>query len=105
MIDSTNDSIYIEPLYIYKNSSNGIYHFVESSINKENMGVDVKVILNYNPTYEDINHKCNKTKQYFEENGIEVRFVYTNWSYFTNMYNKGMIVVNKSVLISSINYN
>ena len=68
-------------------------------------GIDVKVILNYNPRYEATNEKCNLTKQYFEENGIEVKFIYSNWSYFCNIHNKGMIVDNKSVLISSINWN
>jgi phosphatidylserine/phosphatidylglycerophosphate/cardiolipin synthase-like enzyme len=92
-------------LYIYKEWDNKISPFVERLVNKSKQGVDVKVILNYNPYYEATNEKCNKTKQYFEEYGIEVKFVFTNWSYFTNMHNKGMIVDNKSVLISSINWN
>jgi phosphatidylserine/phosphatidylglycerophosphate/cardiolipin synthase-like enzyme len=105
MIDSANDCIYIEQLYIYKNWNDRINPFVERLVNKSNHSIDVKIILNYNPNYEDTNDKCNKTKQYFEENGIEVRFVYTNWSFFTNVHNKGMIVDNKSVLISSVNWN
>jgi cardiolipin synthase len=105
MIESANESIYIEQLYIYKNWDDRISPFVERLVNKSKQGVDVKIILNYNPYYESTNEKCNQTKLYFEENGIEVKFIYTNWSYFTNVHNKGMIIDNKSVLISSINWN
>ena len=105
MIDSAEESIYIQQLYIYKNWTNGINPFVEKLVNKSHDGIDIKVVLNYNPYYDDSNNKNNLTKQFFEENNIEVKFVYTNWSYFTNVHNKGMIVDNISVLISSINWN
>jgi len=105
MIDSASESIYIEQLYIYRDWNARISPFVEKLIDKSNQGVDVKVILNYNPYYESTNEKINLTKQYFEEQEIEVKFIYTNWSYFSNVHNKGMIVDNKSVLISSINWN
>lgn len=105
LIDSANRSIYVEQLYIYKNWDEKISPFVEKLVNKSKQGVDVKVIMNYNPSYGDTTEKCKLTKQFFEENGIDVKFVYTNWSYFTNVHNKGMVVDNKSVLISSINWN
>jgi phosphatidylserine/phosphatidylglycerophosphate/cardiolipin synthase-like enzyme len=105
LIESANKSIYIQQLYIYKNWGNKINPFVKRLINKSNQGIDIKVILNYNPYYEATNEKCNYTKKYFEEHGIKVKFLYTNWSYFTNVHNKGMIVDNKSVLIASINWN
>ncbi len=105
MIDSANYSIYVEQLYVYKDWDEKTSPFAERLVNKSKQGVDVKVIMNYNPFYEDTVEKCEVTKQFFEANGIEVKFVYTNWSYFTNVHNKGMIVDNKSVLISSINWN
>lgn len=105
MIESASESIYIEQLYVYRDWNKGISPFVERLVNKSKQGIDVKVILNYNPRYESTNEKCNLTKQYFEENGIEVKFIYSNWSYFCNIHNKGMIVDNKSVLISSVNWN
>ena len=105
MIDSANESINIEQLYIYKNWTDRINPFVERLINKSKNGIDIKVILNYNPVYEETNYKNNLTKQYLEEYGIEVKFIYTNSSYFSNVHNKGMIIDNKSVLISSINWN
>jgi phosphatidylserine/phosphatidylglycerophosphate/cardiolipin synthase-like enzyme len=105
LIDSASESIYIEQLYIYRDWSNKINPFVERLVNRSEQGVNIRVILNYNPDYETSNEKCNQTKLFFEEHGIEVKFVFTNWSYFTNLHNKGMIVDNTSVLISSINWN
>ena len=105
MIKSANNSIYIQQMYIYRDWDDRINPFVELLVNKSLSGVDVKVILNYNPDYEDTNIKCILTKKYFEKNGIEVKFIFTNWSYFANIHNKGMIVDNKSVLISSVNWN
>jgi phosphatidylserine/phosphatidylglycerophosphate/cardiolipin synthase-like enzyme len=105
LIESSIDSIYIEQLYIYRDWDNQINPFVKRLVNKAKNGVDVKIILNYNPTYENTNEKINCTKIYFEDNDIEVKLIYTNWSYFTNVHNKGLIVDNKSVLISSINWN
>jgi phosphatidylserine/phosphatidylglycerophosphate/cardiolipin synthase-like enzyme len=105
LIKSAHESIYIEQLYIYKDWDQTVNPFVDLLAEKSRKGVDIKVILNFNPDYIDTNEKCNKTKQYLEEHGIEVKFVYTNWSYFTNVHNKGMIVDNQSVLISSINWN
>ena len=105
LIESSNESIYVEQLYIYKDWSNGINPFIEKMVTKAKKGVEVKVILNYNPNYEETNERLNITKQYLKENGIDVKFIYTNWSYFSNVHNKGLIVDNKSVLISSINWN
>jgi len=105
MIDNANTSIYIQQLYVYKDWKDCINPFIDRLINKSNQGVDIRIILNYNPAYEATNIKCNETKNFLKDYGIQVKFLYTNWSYFTNIHNKGMIVDNKSVLISSINWN
>jgi len=105
LIESANESILIEQLYVYKEWGARISPFVERLIKKANEGVQINVILNYNPYYEASNDKCNQTKQHLEQHNISVKFLYTNWSYFTNVHNKGMIVDNRSVLISSINWN
>jgi phosphatidylserine/phosphatidylglycerophosphate/cardiolipin synthase-like enzyme len=105
LINSANESIYIQQLYIYKDWAEGISFFVKRLVEKSKQDVDIKVILNYNPHYEETNEKSNLTKNYFGENGIEVKFIFFNWSIFPNIYYKGMIVDNNSVLISSINWN
>ncbi len=89
MIESAKESIYIEQLYVYRDWNDGVNPLVERLVNKSKKGIDIKVILNYNPRYEATNEKCNLTKQYFEENGVEVKFIYSNWSYFSNIHNKG----------------
>ncbi len=104
-IESANENICIEQLYIYNKWDEQRSPFVERLVNKSKSGVKIKVILNYNSDYESSNEKNNETKQYLEENGIDVKFIRTDWSYFANIHNKGMIVDNKSVLISSINWN
>jgi phosphatidylserine/phosphatidylglycerophosphate/cardiolipin synthase-like enzyme len=105
MIDSAQENIYIQQLYIYRDWKNGRSPFVEQLVHKAQEGIEVKVILNYNPSFEPTNIKQNETREYLEKNGVKVKFLYTNWSYFTNLHNKGMIVDNTSVLISSINWN
>jgi phosphatidylserine/phosphatidylglycerophosphate/cardiolipin synthase-like enzyme len=47
----------------------------------------------------------NETRQYLERAGAEVKFMSTEWSPFTTLHNKGMIIDNTTVLISSINWN
>jgi phosphatidylserine/phosphatidylglycerophosphate/cardiolipin synthase-like enzyme len=105
MIESADKCIYIEQLYIYKNWGDKISPFVEQLVNKSKKGLDVRVILNYNPVYDSTNEKINLTKDYLEDNDIKVKFLYTNWSYFVNVHNKGIVVDNESVLVSSINWN
>jgi len=63
MIESAKESIYIEQLYVYRDWNNGVNPFVERLVNKSKKGIDIKVILNYNPRYEATNEKCNLTKQ------------------------------------------
>jgi phosphatidylserine/phosphatidylglycerophosphate/cardiolipin synthase-like enzyme len=105
LIEAANHSIYIEQLYIFKNWSGRVSPFVEKLVNKSKQGVEVKVLMNYNPDFKITSDKCMETKRYLEENNITVRFLYTNWSYFTSLHTKGMIVDNKSVVIASINWN
>jgi len=105
IIDSANDCIYIEQLYIYRDWSDKLNPFVEKLVKKAKQGVKIKVIMNYNPSYESTNKEINQTKIYLESYGINVKFIYTNWSIFTNVHNKGVIVDNNTVLISSINWN
>lgn len=104
-INSSNKTIYIEQLYIYKDWGEQLSPLVERLVNKSAQGVDVRVILDYNPEYTDTTQQLNDTKQYLEENGVQVKFISTAWSPFTTIHNKGMIIDNTTVLVSSINWN
>lgn len=105
LLNSAEHSIFVEQLYIYKNWEDHLNPFVEALIKKSKQGVHVKVIMNYNPFYDSTIVKCNETKTYLESHGIEVKYIYSNWSIFTNVHNKGVVIDNQSVLISSINWN
>jgi len=104
-ISAANKTIYVEQLYIYKDWDEQISPLVERLVNKSSQGVDVRVILDYNPEYTETIQQLNDTKQYLEENGIRVKFISTAWSPFTAIHNKGMTVDNTTVLVSSINWN
>ncbi|MBU1940700.1 MAG: lamin tail domain-containing protein, partial [Candidatus Thermoplasmatota archaeon] len=105
LIDSAHECIYVQQLYIYPNWTDGQNPFVSRLIEKAKEGLDIRVILNYNPVYEPSNEKINLTKKQLTKYGIKVKYLYTNWSIFTNSHTKGMIVDNTTVLISSINWN
>ncbi len=104
LIRSARKSILVEQFYIQKNW-NGINPFLKEIINKREEGVEVQVIMNYNPYYESTDEMNRETTYYLKENGIDVKFVYSNWSYFNNVHNKGMVVDGNKTLISSINWN
>ena len=57
MIDSAKKSIYIEQLYIYKDWGNNTNPLVNLLLKKSDQGIDIRVILNYNPLYKDKNYK------------------------------------------------
>jgi cardiolipin synthase A/B len=100
-----NKSIYIQQLYIYPNWTNAESPIIPILISKAEQGVDIRIILNYNPFYDSTNIQNDNTKSILEPHGIKIKYIYTNWSIFKNVHNKGAIIDNKSVLISSINWN
>ena len=104
LLDSAGKSIFIEQLYIQK-EWDGTNPFLSEIVNKSRAGVDVRVIMNYNPRYESTDRMNEETALYLKQNGIDVKFVYSNWSYFTNVHNKGIVVDGNKTLISSINWN
>jgi phosphatidylserine/phosphatidylglycerophosphate/cardiolipin synthase-like enzyme len=104
-IDNATTTIYIQQLYIYKDWGETQSPFVEHIINKSLQGVLVWVILDYNPDYGETIAMLNETKQLLEENGVRVKFISTEWSPFTAIHNKGMVIDNTTVLVSSINWN
>ncbi len=105
MIQSANSSIYLQQLYIYRDWEETLSPFVEELANKSQQGVSIKIILDYNPSYENTTTRLNETKAYLESFGVQVKFLSTTWSPFATVHNKGMIVDNKTVLISSVNWN
>jgi cardiolipin synthase len=104
-IDKATSTIYIQQLYIDTSWDERISPLVQHLINKSQQNVTIYVILDYNPQYETTTTMLNETKQVLESSGMHVRLISTEWSPFTAIHNKGMIVDNTTVLISSINWN
>ncbi|DAC72102.1 MAG TPA: hypothetical protein DSN98_06850 [Thermoplasmata archaeon] len=104
-IDAATTTIYIQQLYIYKDWDETLSPFVQHLVNKSQQGVCVEVILDYNLEYEGTIAVLNETKQFLEEYGVNVKFISSAWSPFSTVHNKGMIIDNTTVLISSINWN
>jgi cardiolipin synthase A/B len=104
-IDASKATLYVQQLYIYKDWDDELSPFVQHLINKSQQGVLVQVILDYNPEYEATTAVLNETKQFLETYGVKVKFISSEWSPFTTIHNKGMIIDNTTVLISSVNWN
>jgi cardiolipin synthase A/B len=104
-IDAATTSIYVQQLYIHKDWGETLSPFLERLIIKAAEGLDIKIILNYNPAFSKTTILTNETKTFLEENGIAVKYLSTEWGPFTAVHNKGMICDNTTVLISSINWN
>jgi cardiolipin synthase A/B len=105
LLAQAEESIYIQQLYIYPNWTTTENPIIPLLIEKAEQGVDIRIILNYNPWYDSTNIRNNITKTILENQAIKVKYLYTNWSIFRNMHNKGAVVDNTSILISSINWN
>ncbi|HHH80225.1 MAG TPA: hypothetical protein ENL13_04920 [Thermoplasmatales archaeon] len=103
LIESAREKIYIEQLYMYLKWGDRINPVIPPLINASMRGVDVRVILNFNPEYD--NARNIETKNYLEEQGVKVRLISPSELNLVDIHTKGMIVDNKSVLISSINWN
>jgi phosphatidylserine/phosphatidylglycerophosphate/cardiolipin synthase-like enzyme len=104
-IDAATTTIYVQQLYIYTDWDEAPSPLVEHLVNKSSEGVLVQVILDYNVGYEETITMLNETKEYLESYGVKVKFISSEWSPFTTIHNKGMIIDNTTVLISSINWN
>jgi phosphatidylserine/phosphatidylglycerophosphate/cardiolipin synthase-like enzyme len=109
LIESAEESIAIEQLYFYERLGSKTNPLIERIIDANERGVEIRVLLNFNPDYSregvDTNERNMETVELLKECGIEARLLYTNSTPFSNLHNKGMIVDSEKVLISSINLN
>ena len=110
MINSAEESVYIEQLYIYKDGwsyADNKNPFLEASINASRRGCDVRILLN--PTYtckqnwDTIDYVRDVAAN--EGLNLEAKFIDINHTGLNKTHNKGVIVDSSTVLISSINWN
>lgn len=100
LINSAQESIYIEQMYIYET----LDEILSAIINAHNRGVDVRIIQG---TGSDTHN--NASGNILESAGIEVKRLKESSSLpypvpFDTQHNKGIIVDNETVLIASINW-
>jgi phosphatidylserine/phosphatidylglycerophosphate/cardiolipin synthase-like enzyme len=110
MINSAEESVYIEQLYIYKDwwsYADTKNPFLEASINASRRGCDVRILLN--PTYtckqnwDTIDYVRDVAAN--EGLNLEAKFIDIDSTGLNKTHNKGVIVDSSTVLISSINWN
>ena len=99
LIDSANEEILVEQLYVEKEWSNGMNPFLKKIVEKNESGVAVYVLLNGNPSYYSTVATNKETEKFLESHGIKVKLQKE-----LNIHNKGMVIDGKTVLISSINW-
>jgi phosphatidylserine/phosphatidylglycerophosphate/cardiolipin synthase-like enzyme len=104
-ISAATRTIDVQQLYIYRDWGETISPLLQHLVNKSVEGVQVRVILDYNVDHEETITILEETREYLETYGVEVKFISSDWSPFTTIHNKGMIIDNITVLISSINWN
>jgi len=97
LLNSANESIYVQQNYIYLYWGSEINPFVEALVNASNRGVTVKVIIDSGTL-----SISEDAAEYLSGHGVEVRW--SNATYFETTHNKGIIIDEKIVLISSINW-
>ena len=97
LLNSANESIYVQQNYIYLYWGDEINPFVEALVSAAARGVEVKVIIDVGSM-----SKSEDAAEYLLANGVDVRW--SNDTYFVTTHNKGIIVDGKIVLISSINW-
>lgn len=110
MVQRAEERIYVEQFYAYR-WNNRTNPYLEALVNAARRGVEVKILLDstwYNVEENDTDNddtlrRLNSIAQ-DEELDLEVRLVHDCHG-LTKVHNKGMVVDDKKVLISSINWN
>lgn len=121
LIEAANESIYVEEFYAYKywgprKSGSPVESpnmFLEAAINAARRGVEVKILLDstwYNVEIDDPVSNYY-TVEYLEEIAsserlnLEAKLVDLKKTDLAKVHNKGLIVDEKLVLVSSVNWN
>ena len=99
LINNAKREILVEQMYIEKDWEGGMNPLIHKILEKNESGVAVYVILNHNPEYESTSSMNEEVAKFLRQHGIKVRLQNN-----INIHNKGMIVDEKFVLISSINW-
>lgn len=99
LLDGAKEEILVEQAYIEKDWTGGVNPLLKKLVEKNESGVRVRVIMNYNPGYHSTSAMNREVYDFLKERGIEVRLQGD-----MDIHNKGVVVDGSKVLISSINW-
>ena len=110
MIKGAESSVYVEQLYIKKwgspaDSKSNL--FLEAVINASRRGCEVKILLNPTYSFESNQATIDYVRSAATNEGLDLdaKFIDIENTGLDKIHNKGVIVDNSKVLISSINWN
>ncbi len=108
MIAQASESIFIEQLYI-KNWGDKINPYMAAAYNASERGCTVRVLLDSTDWNGDgvaeNQGMVDDINEYASQHNLDVRARLVEQYYYHHLHNKGVIVDNTSVLVSSINWN
>ncbi|CAD6494390.1 MAG: Cardiolipin synthase [Candidatus Argoarchaeum ethanivorans] len=110
MIKGAESSVYVEQLYIKKWGSSADSKpnlFLEAVINASRRGCEVKILLNPTYSFESNQATIDYVRSAAANEGLDLdaKFIDIENTGLNKTHNKGVIVDNSKVLISSINWN
>lgn len=109
LLESADNEILLLNLYFYENLGRRKNPVLTELLKAKERGVEVKVLLNYNPQYSRRGHDTNDENlnivTQLKESGVDARLISTEKAPFANLHAKGIIVDSSKVFISSINLN
>ncbi|RZN14106.1 MAG: hypothetical protein EF812_06270 [Methanosarcinales archaeon] len=110
MIKGAESSVYVEQLYIKKWGSSADRKpnpFLEAVINASRRGCEVKILLNPTYSFESNQATIDYVRSIVTNEGLnlDAKFIDIENTGLDKIHNKGVIVDNSKVLISSINWN
>ncbi|CAD6494303.1 MAG: Cardiolipin synthase [Candidatus Argoarchaeum ethanivorans] len=110
MIERAESSVYVEQLYIKKWGSSADRKpnpFLEAVINASRRGCEAKILLNPTYSFESNQATIDYVRSAAANEGLDLdaKFIDIENTGLNKTHNKGVIVDNSKVLISSINWN
>jgi cardiolipin synthase A/B len=100
-LENATQSIYIQQLEFATLWDGQESPFLALLKTKAEEGLDVRIILNADPSFDSTSVDAVKSAI----NGTSIQLLAASQSPFTTIHNKGLVIDNRTVLVSSVNWN